>query len=278
MSITEEQRNEKIANLDEVYKALYTAPQSGKIMYAAFSKYELEEDQYLTYSRMVGDTILGFYKTTDLPRLFQSELNVSADDAQRLMSELIEFLSPVVDSEQSITNIKKEDIDKLAKTFEKSAKDRPREVQPEGKPTDVQPLRTMQGDMNRVHGYGAITKQDDSSDEPLVKAASQEEIVTGKPAPTPSQKPTPAPPPVTKTIEPDVPSPTSAAAPPATPAPAPVETSISTAQDAINQAAAAVAPEVVRTETPTDLSPEDTVEVAPEEVAGTQSIPVRKVD
>jgi hypothetical protein len=122
----------------------------------------------------VGDTILGFYTISDMPRLFQQKLNLSADDSQRMTSKLIEILSPVVRREEEAAQNKKEELNKLAQTFAKPAA--PAQPAPvEEYQGGVEPIRTMEQDMNRVHGYGAYREQQEQQEEKVV--SSQDDLL-----------------------------------------------------------------------------------------------------
>jgi hypothetical protein len=143
-------------------------------MYRIFTSFRLPEDQYKAYAEIVGDTILGFYRITDIPRLLQQKLKVSADDSQRITSKLIDFLSPLVKREEEEAQAKKAELNKLADTF----------ASPEGitakgaTPIDtenVEPIRTMEEDMHRVHGYGAYREAQDKED--AVHQSSQDDVL-----------------------------------------------------------------------------------------------------
>ena len=283
MNITPQMRNEEYRKLHPILQMTYGSDEATKMNSIIIHKHELDEDQAKEYMHVVGDTILGFHKTADIPRLLQERVGVGADQSHRIMSDLIEYLSPVIEREQKTTNIKKEDIDKLAETFEAANQGRPKEVRPEGSPGDVQPLRTMRGDMNRVHGYGAFTAQETNDDEPVVQASTQDELVSSTaepaPAPKPSQpvstpEPAPAPLLTTKPVEPKPPV---APPTPITP-PSPSQTTADSvtpvsAQEAIDAAAAAVSLSEAEATTL-----EETAEPAPADPAATQAIPIRKVD
>lgn len=181
-----QQRIQKYREAPEVIQILCNSIELARTLEQLDSQFAIAN--FTKLSDVVGDTILGFYKTTDLPRLFQSELGMSADEAQKMMSELIEFLSPVIKREEETNNIKKEDLDRLAKTFETSNQNRQKEIVPEGKPTDVQPLRTMAADMNRVHGYGAYRDQNlINDDEPVIRSASQTDLLSPNVPPPPTE-------------------------------------------------------------------------------------------
>lgn len=125
----------------------------------------------------VGDTILGFYKISDLPRLFQQKLNVSADESQRMTSKLIEILTPVVKREEEEAKIKKDELRTLAQTFTKSSTTAETAIPAEQYTPGVEPIRTMEQDMNRVHGYGAYREQQEQEEGEEKIVSSQDDLL-----------------------------------------------------------------------------------------------------
>lgn len=151
------ERIEKYKSLEGPLQELYGSPASGEEMYRIYSAFRLSPESYKAYAEIVGDTILGFNKITDIPRLLQQKLGVSADESQRITSKLIDFLSLVVQREEEGTRIKKEELGKLADTFaapENLNKTSASDMQKE----HIEQIHTMEGDMQRVHGYGAYTE------------------------------------------------------------------------------------------------------------------------
>lgn len=178
--ITEENRIEKYRTAAAEIRALYVSENLTKIVGSIYDKYAFTQP-FKILSDIVGDTILGFTKISDMPRLFQQKLGVSADESQRMVSQLIEILGPVVEREATEASAKKEEMGKLADTFAK----------PEGLTTPlsgatpvvevVEPIRTMAQDMNRVHGYGAYREEEDKKESTESIASSQTEIIPKKP-------------------------------------------------------------------------------------------------
>ena len=210
--ITNDQRHQKKLLLTEELYELYSSDEQTKLNTKVIADYSISDVS--TYVQLVGDTILGFHQTTDLPRLFQSELGMGADDAQRMMSELIEFLSPVIAREEAQVGAKKAELSQLAETIETKAEHEPEPTETAADTTPVEPLRTMEGDINRIHGYGAynahkeaLGKGDEgkstTAPELVVPATAQTDLLTpeekGVKAPLPESTP-PA-----KTIKPPEP-------------------------------------------------------------------------
>ncbi len=163
-TIQEQQRVEAYRNASEDVRALYVSDALTEQVDKLYTLFGITEP-FKVLSDIVGDTILGFTKITDMPRLFQTKLKVSADESQRITSQLIELLAPVVQREEEASKVKKEDLTKLADTFSKpeGLKNSPT---PNAQYADVvEPIRTMSGDMNRVHGYGAYRTNNESNND-----------------------------------------------------------------------------------------------------------------
>jgi len=126
-----------------------------------------------------------------LPRLLQTEAGLSSEDAKRLVSDMIEFLAPVVEREEKEAKEKKEEVKGLAEKIKAIEPAAPKEVAE--KHEAVKPIRTMQADVDKVHhGYGALPRNQDETGEDnaeeVVKATSQEEIEHPKhPSPEPKK-------------------------------------------------------------------------------------------
>ena len=148
------ERDERYKSLNEILQLLYGSPESGAFMYKTFIQFGLSEEIYNEYAMIIGDTILGFYKISDMPRLFQQKLEVSADVSQKMTSQLIEFLAPVVAREEEASKQQAESKATLIETFANPQPTTERETSLEPH-TFVTPLRTMEGDITRIHGYGA---------------------------------------------------------------------------------------------------------------------------
>jgi hypothetical protein len=149
------ERDDIYKRIDEIFQNLYGSPESGALMFRVFQQFQLSEDIYSQYAEIIGDTILGFYKIADMPRLFQQKLEVSADVSQRMTSQLIEFLAPVVKREEEASKLQAESTATLIQTFAESQPEAEIERAAPQSHTQVTPLRTMEGDITRIHGYGA---------------------------------------------------------------------------------------------------------------------------
>lgn len=172
----DQERIEKYKSLNEVLQNLYGAPESGATMYRIFQKVELTEDKYKIYAEIIGDVILGFNKVADLPQLFQQQLSVSADQSQKITSELIEFLSPVVQREGEDTKVQSVSDETVTETTTENSQTQQSDTDVPST-TIVEPLRTMEGDINRIHGYGAYREK---HPEEAVVTSAQEDVLKKK--------------------------------------------------------------------------------------------------
>jgi len=154
--INEERRIEAYRTAAENIRALYVSDELTKLTDKIYITFRITEP-FKALSTIIGDAILGFYTIADMPKLFQQKLGVSADESQRMVSQLIEILGPVVEREQYTQTLKKQELSKLRETFAQ------REIagdNPKSGPEDVvEPIRTMAQDMSRVHGYGAYREE-----------------------------------------------------------------------------------------------------------------------
>lgn len=188
--ITDQQRKESILLASNTIKDMY-----GSMVLAGIIKsYEsiVKKDRQGVLVDIIGDTILGFHKTSELPSLLQKEVGVSADIAQRILSDFTEFLGPVLEREAQEENAKRTELASLQATFTPVATglEAPTKLKEDVTPIEhdtVQPMRTMEGDMGRIRGYGAYRAQfpdtaaEAAHTEQVMRTASQEELLTEKP-------------------------------------------------------------------------------------------------
>lgn len=202
-SIIEIQRNEVLATLDEASKALYLNPDNGEVLYAVFERARIAGNLYRPYAFAVGDTILGFHQTKDLPALLQQEVGVTPEVAQKIVADLAEFLAPVLEREAAAADPKGASLKALHQSFKRAplvptteplAADPnkpPIAVPSAAEPTptttpisahNVTPMRTMAADMNRVHGYGAYRQGEaELAEANLIQSAPQDELLKDRP-------------------------------------------------------------------------------------------------
>lgn len=180
MVITKQDRAAAYEIISDALRRIYESPEAGAHYYAAFLKSGLPETDYKSYITLIGDTILGFYTIANMAQLFQTELGLGADQAQRLTSDLLEFLGPVVEREEEQANAKKQQGLDLAAQIEATHTQRTPEQTPSEEITNVAPKPTI-GNPDRIHGYGAYREQYRYGEEPeksdVIKTASQEDLL-----------------------------------------------------------------------------------------------------
>ena len=185
-SITDKQRIEKARTLRTTFDHLYSAPESGAVMSRIYDKYQLPPQQYLTYSRIVGDVILGFLTTAQLPKLLETELGIDEATAIAVVEDLRDFLAPVYDRENGRLPAEPEPEPSYEEQAHEAAApaDTLRKANPEWNIANtaaqtgdavtppatsdtseettmetIVPMRTMEGDIQKIHGYGAYRTQ-----------------------------------------------------------------------------------------------------------------------
>ncbi len=158
--ITEQQRLETYRNSSEDIREIFISENLVEQIEKLMLLFEINVT-YKEVSEVIYDTILGFYKISDMPRLFQQKLGVTPDIGQKMTAQLIEFLSPVVQREEVASKEVAESKVTLMQTFAnpQPTAERAASTVPH---TYVTPLRTMEGDMTRIHGYGARQEAQDT--------------------------------------------------------------------------------------------------------------------
>ncbi len=189
--ITDEQRLAQAKKLPPQIDMLYSGPENGQRMADVFYRHNLPVDKYLNYTQVIGDVILGFYYTKDLPQLLQSQAGLSPEQAEQVVTDLAEFLSPVLEREQATTTDTTATNEPAVTPSWSAQTATPKPTTPTSSPVattpavetaptepataetdvhDVVPMRTMQGDMKRIHGYGALYDAAEEADESVVQS------------------------------------------------------------------------------------------------------------
>ena len=210
------QRMKKYNSSPSYIQDLYGDPELGNEMYRLFQSASLDEKLYDKYANVIGDTILGFEKITDLKSQLQQRLSISEHVATKISTKLVDYISPILEKERETTSEAKyaetttlqtafttptpepeqvaatvQNQEPAAVTASQNENHQAQKVQPEtareaAEPEEesvVQPLRTMEADMDRIHGYGAYRKmfpgEGEASEEGegVVHAASQDEVL-----------------------------------------------------------------------------------------------------
>ncbi|MCA9360927.1 hypothetical protein KC845_00040 [Candidatus Kaiserbacteria bacterium] len=94
---TKEQRNEKYAMATATQLYLYEEPASGAKLKAIADKFALNDSKYPNYALIVGDTILGLRKITELSNTFANDLGLTSEISTKLVADIADFLAPLED-------------------------------------------------------------------------------------------------------------------------------------------------------------------------------------
>jgi hypothetical protein len=193
---TDIQRQEKMRQVPISIFDLYGSIELARQLRVEREKFSVAGPHADSFSDVIGDTILGFYHTKDLPSLLQKEVGVSADAAQRIVADLAELLAPVLEREAFEADPKKAGLKALQYQFGQTAAGAPTlgvgtgpdiaiptEPEPQDPATlhNVTPMRTMATDVNRVHGYGAFRQAPESEDKTVVRSAPQDDLLKSRP-------------------------------------------------------------------------------------------------
>lgn len=96
MEITDEQFEAAYASATPAQKYLCTL--AGNELLQIAEKHRLTNpDIYKMFSLIVGDVVLGFYKSSDLPAIFARELGLVSETANSVARDLLDFLAPLSD-------------------------------------------------------------------------------------------------------------------------------------------------------------------------------------
>jgi len=100
MAITNEQRQQAEERASEIQLKLYAEPEAGEQLWNIATKFDItERSVYYTFTQMVGDIILGFYKISDTLQLIQYYIPTLDPMSQlELETEIKKFLLPLIAS------------------------------------------------------------------------------------------------------------------------------------------------------------------------------------
>jgi hypothetical protein len=179
-SITEHQRLLAYRNAPEDVRDVYASDKLIEHIDRLIMLFEIKMP-YRAVSEIVGDYILGFYKESDLPLLCQEKFALDANQSERIALEIQNFLSLSLNVETKGTLTKKQELAQLAEQFAKPRVATPAvEEAVENTAENVTPLRTMQGDMNRIHGYGAYNEALERGEDATQAHVSSQGDILGK--------------------------------------------------------------------------------------------------
>ena len=164
---TPEQRKERYRQLSENVQWFYSSPEAGAKMWSTAQSIGMNDDEkYTAYAITVGDVLLGLEKKENLLVNLKNQLDISEDDANKLISNLADFLK----NAEVALNDWKENIDAQSKKLDAGVENTLNSAS-----YNVKPLRTMDGDAKNIHGYGAF-RAPAAEDEP-VHSSSQESVM-----------------------------------------------------------------------------------------------------
>ena len=176
MTPTNEQRDERFEKANETIKYLYASEESGRVLSDLFNATDLSRVLYRDYAILVGDIILGFYQRSDLPKLLTEKLRILPSQAASLSAALEQHLSPSVYEPFTLTPPVASSFQEKNVSTEATDRQGPASKAPasqEGVEQSLQAierLRTMQGDAERIHGYGAYRRRNEpQSNQPQSK-------------------------------------------------------------------------------------------------------------
>lgn len=177
---TRKERIEKYEASPKEIQQLYESPLSYALHAEMREKYNIPPEKGGAYLDATGDVVLGFEKIASMPGKFQTKVGLSKEDAQKLTADLIDAWGPVVKREEEEANAKKASMANLANQIEAIKPATPEETveQHEG----VAPLRTMELDTKKAHGYGAAAAASEGitmapfDAEPVVQATPQDTL------------------------------------------------------------------------------------------------------
>lgn len=174
--ISEHQRVETYRNAPDNVRDLYVSEQITEQLDILHTSFKIPVT-FREFSTVIGDGILGFYKISDIPKVLQEKFGLTQETSKNIVSQLSNLLEPILHPDDTAQLTQKTDLQRLAEQFaEKSrlaqtatltqtqaspeiSNPEPTATKPEETAHEnVQPLRTMQGDINRIHGYGAYNE------------------------------------------------------------------------------------------------------------------------
>jgi hypothetical protein len=95
---TDQQRDDAYLKANPAQRYLYAHPSSGQALYAIAEKYDLTAAAlYPQFAILVGDIVLGFYRSEDTARLLQQRLGQTAQMASVLANDINQFMKPLTD-------------------------------------------------------------------------------------------------------------------------------------------------------------------------------------
>ncbi|MEN9920271.1 MAG: hypothetical protein RL538_164 [Candidatus Parcubacteria bacterium] len=175
MEITKTQREQAEERASEVQLRLYAEPEAGEQLWNIARKFSLtERNTYYTFSQLVGDVVLGFYKQSDIDALIANKLP-QVQGAQRisLEADIKIFLYPLTDPTYVAPGVTAPEAPSVPSAPQSTArpelsaeiKEAERELE------EVQSIRTMASDMKEAQHMPTYTSSQDDLIRPSTTSA-----------------------------------------------------------------------------------------------------------
>lgn len=181
-----EQRIKRYQESSEAIQGLYSSPETGATLRQIFDAHHIPEDSYKVFAQTVGDVILGLYSKNSLAQLLRQALGTYSVQSEQIAQELQALLIPVpettvpktnhvIQSDQTLQDASLiEPTHELSTSIDTDYAKQDRQnaglrqettlPQKEDLTTQLERLRTMQNDADRVHGYGAYRSKYEEPD------------------------------------------------------------------------------------------------------------------
>jgi hypothetical protein len=200
--------------LPESMQRVYSSEETIRFQVTMLDRFRIGQEKRDAYLDLVGDTILGISEAETLEAKIQTDIGLEATEARQLAGEITRYIKPALEYHQDPeAYLMKEQVATetpatLLSTAPNVAPVEPMTageanvVESVSEPT-VQPLRTMETDVKRIHGYGAYrelypnTPSATDSEEPI-HTSSQASVLPSEltpPAKTPPPESLDTPPP-----------------------------------------------------------------------------------
>ncbi len=180
---TEEQDLQtRFSELPEEIMALITGGTLDTTMESLKATYELSDDQVRLLENETILTLAFFAPRSEFAANIKEVLQIDQAIAEIIALDIeSEIFDPVgeyfaiveeeIEESEGTADItatevkKKEELRNLAQTFGQPSPERLENPEVQTLTENVEPLRTMEGDMNRIHGYGAYREEQTSTEE-----------------------------------------------------------------------------------------------------------------
>jgi hypothetical protein len=154
---TNETRLDRYLKSPEQVQDLYSSPELGSTLSQVAETVGIADPStYSSFALLIGDFILGFYPTSELDTKLQTELGITPP----ISRQIIAGLQAIVLAINSLSG-KTTPAAQAPEMPLENANTSEMPVSEAANTPRLEPLRTMQSDANRIHGYGAYRRQSD---------------------------------------------------------------------------------------------------------------------